>query len=44
METFGGEYADLGRRPDRIDPYFSSLREIRVMSSRTVEHFFQKGG
>ena len=40
---FGNEYKELARNLCSMDPYFSSLKEIRLNVSNTFEDFFAKG-
>jgi hypothetical protein len=44
LEGFEGEFKELGQCLCSVDPYFSSLKEIRLIVSNIFQTFFEKGG
>jgi hypothetical protein len=42
MAGFGDEFSELAHRLCNIDPYFSSLKEIRQMVTGTFQKFFEE--
>jgi hypothetical protein len=43
LNGFGDEFEELARNLCSVDPYFSSLKEIRLIVSNIFQRFFEKG-
>ena len=43
LKGFGNEFDELGQNLCTADPYFSSLKEIRLIVSNIFQKFFEKG-
>lgn len=44
LSSFGGTYAELGRKLDAVDPYFSSLSQIKKQLVGLFSGYFTEGG
>ena len=44
LEGFGGQFKELAQSLCAVDPYFSSLNEIRLIVSNIFHEFFEKEG